>query len=518
MTSQASTLSIDFGEVGYWNSKHPFRIRFDIGPLTELIRDAENAYRVYELLLLDRPGDVWDYVWVVIEAVPPSVADSVARARQEVGLKHEDDAERWPDDRVPFSIFDGFFSWTGDDTAPEDAAWLENRDSTLMRSLSELVLSIARAAQSRLQGNDHLLCHLASRAKSRGHAYCYLERGVARTKERDLIPNEAQHPPAFYNKLKRVLCDANLASVAYRAGGDYRVLRMMATEQRRRATLTGHDAENALHLSALVNHKISNEAWDSKIWFFEEGLAHGDLFIEGGGLGGGNLKEVFESNYRAPARFIFASQDEGSIRGYAAEAGDGWMLYTNQSPDTRRLGLQRIDERRRSKIGAVLSFAEDGATLFDYEKSVVVVGTEVSAAARGALAIALVEWQRSGGTPLLVVIGDTAPFDRAGFEGVITVPADANDNNSMAEWFMSELRRARPWIDAVLALHVPRWVSQVLTGRLKRRDEPWPSWVVATTGEPSLKVDHWLEGDMARLLLEAHRRAEGMRRSVGGPR
>ncbi len=86
--------------------------------------------------------------------------------------------------------------------------------------------------------------------KSGGHPYCYLDRDVAREKSREMPPNEARHTPAFYKKLSALLRDADLASVAYRADGDYRVLRMMATEQRRRANLTGHDAGNALHLSA----------------------------------------------------------------------------------------------------------------------------------------------------------------------------------------------------------------------------------------------------------------------------
>jgi hypothetical protein len=131
-----------------------------------------------------------------------------------------------------------------------------------------------------------------------------------------------------YKQLDRLLGDPELASIAYRADGDYRVLRMMATEQRRRANKTGHSVGNAMYLSALTNHKISNEAWDSEIWLFEEGLAHGDLFIEGGDLGGNNLKSLVEGNHRLPSRYILSAKDEGNLEGFDIELGDGWVLYS----------------------------------------------------------------------------------------------------------------------------------------------------------------------------------------------
>lgn len=57
MTAYQSQLKVDFGDVGYGNSKQPFRVRIDAAALTALIPDAGNAHRVYELMLIDRPGD-----------------------------------------------------------------------------------------------------------------------------------------------------------------------------------------------------------------------------------------------------------------------------------------------------------------------------------------------------------------------------------------------------------------------------------------------------------------------------
>lgn len=90
----------------------------------------------------------------------------------------------------------------------------------------------------------------------------------------------------------------------------------------------------------------------------EEGLAHGDLFIEGGGLAGVNLKSLVEEHYRVPGRYILSTKGEGSIEGFDIESGIGCALYRKQLPDGRRLGLERIERHRRSRLGPVLSLRD----------------------------------------------------------------------------------------------------------------------------------------------------------------
>ena len=102
MTTYESTLSLAFGAVDVRNGKRPFRIRLDTGPLADLIRATESTHRVYELLLIDRPGDVWDYVWVVLEALPQRTANLVALARQSAQPEGAGRVHPWPDDRLPF--------------------------------------------------------------------------------------------------------------------------------------------------------------------------------------------------------------------------------------------------------------------------------------------------------------------------------------------------------------------------------------------------------------------------------
>ena len=217
MTAYQNELVVDFGEVGFRNSKHRFRVRLDSRPLMQLIEAAENgdisldkleamtsvcsvgldmivipgdtpaetnAHRVYELLLIDRPGDIWAYTSVVLDELPPGVASRVARAREKCAPRREGQTHAWPEGTMPFQDFDQLFYWAWDDTEPEDEAWLNHRDSGVMHSFAQQALAVVRAAQSRIVWNDHLLRHVVSRVRTGKHAYCFLDREIARQKNR----------------------------------------------------------------------------------------------------------------------------------------------------------------------------------------------------------------------------------------------------------------------------------------------------------------------------------------------
>ncbi len=399
-------LTIDFGAVGYWSGKEPFKVRLNSNALSELIEASMDARRIYELFLIDRPGDVWDYVSVIVEAAPVRVTGSIQHERKRLKNPY---AERypWEENLVPFPVFDKLFYWSGDDTDPADQAWLGYRQSAVMNNFARQLLSMVRLAQGNLDWSDHLLRHIVSTVKTGTHPHAFLERKAAIAKSIKAKPAGPAHTTAFYKKLDELLRDTELVSIAYRGNGDYNLLRMLATEQRRRANRTQHEPSHAMHISALVNDKGDNVEWDSTISYFDEGLGHGDLFIQGVGMVGGEpIKALIESNHRkAPGRNILSINDEGELEGFDKDSGDGWFLYKKREPSTRRMGLGQIESRRSSELGPVLAFASDGATLFDYDKTLIVVGEGVDSQAREALAASISEWEAKGGEPVLVVFG-----------------------------------------------------------------------------------------------------------------
>ena len=322
-----ASLTVDLGEVGDRHRRHRFRIELDAGPLLELICAARQVHRVHELLLIDRPGDVWEYVCVSPQSLPPFVTQRIAQARNALQESDRTDSHPWPEDRIPLTQFNRLFFWSGDDTDPESEAWLRYRESPPIQAFAMQVLSVAQGAQSTLEAEDVLLRHVASRIRSQEHAYCYLDREDAKQKSREAAPKADRHTQGFYDTLGELLRDDELRSVAYRGPGDYRVMRMMATEQRRRANLSGKKPSDTLHLTAAVGDRINNEAWESEIWFTDGGTAAGDLYVQGVRWEPGRLKGLIEEHHIAPGKYILSMQDEGELAGYVRQFGDGWVLY-----------------------------------------------------------------------------------------------------------------------------------------------------------------------------------------------
>lgn len=506
MTSFESELVIDFGNVGYRQAQFPFTVRLRATALWELFRDALTAHRIYELLLIERPGDVWDYVSVLIEEAPPAVLNRVSRLRPETERAHGETPSTQSIE-VPFNEFDQLFYWAGDDTEPEDEAWLSGKDRPAVRAFAQQLLAAAGAARDQLAWGDPLARYALERVRANEHPYAYLPRASAIRLGQEHAPNLQIHSEAFYKQLESLLRDPELVSVAYRADGDHRVLRAMASEQRRRATATGHAPGLALHLSAICNQRISNDDWGSEIWFYEEGLGHGDLFIEGGGLGGAPIKALVQRHGRVPGRCILSVIDEGDISGFEREAGDGFVLYRKKAPDCRRLALERIESRRSSQLGPVLTFGGAGSTLFDHDKAVVLVGESISAQARSTLAKVLAEWQQHGGDPAVLVFGDRKPFELAGCR---LLQAPGNEGTTSA-WVRVVLRQARPWMDALIALAPPSWSTEAMAALVQDQTTPWSPWVVTYGDTGELQSHHAINRDLDEVLLQASDLARSMR-------
>lgn len=512
MTTYKDELTIDFGRVGYWKSLEPFKVRLDSSALTALIEAASDARRVYELLLIDRSGDIWDYVSVVVDAAPVRIIERIQYERKKFKSPYGEKYP-WNEDCVPFTVFDKMFYWAWDDTDPADAAWLNHRDSKVMRNYVIQLLGMVRASQGQLGWNDHLLRHIVATIKLGTHPYSFLERKAAVEKSASERPADPEHTTEFYKKLGDLLRDPELVSIAYRGNGDYKLLRMLATEQRRRASRTQHASSHAMHISAVVNRKTDNVAWDSEIWFFDEGLGHGDLFIQGvGSVGGAPIKALIEVHRRtSPGRYILSMQDEGDLAEFDKSSGDGWFLYTRRQPYDRRTGLDAIEWSRSSKLGPVLAFSESGGTLFDFDKVLLVVGEDVDSQAREALAASTAEWEANGGDPVLVVFGDQGVFELAGCRRIFTPPDAKTADQDKVDWLSDLIRVERSWIDVIISLDAPRWVEEDLSWRAKRTELPWQPWVVCSKATKELKASFLIDGNLNTALREAHLRAKSQR-------
>lgn len=489
-------LTIHFGNIGSIGGKPaPYVVRLTCDPLLELIKDAKKAHRIYELLLIERPGDVWDYVQVEVSGNTETGSSANTGRKQ------------------AFNEYDSQFFWQWDDTPSIDAAWLTYRESPALQAYARQLLAMVRESIQKLGHGGHLITHVVDSIHGQTHALCFYTREKAIQKGLQYGMPDGGFTVDFHRQLGRLLRDKNLVSVAYRDGGDYEVLRALATEQRRRSNRTGHRLSQSLLIHALVNRKVGNEIWGSEIAYFDEGLGHGDLFIQGSGMGGSPVGALIQSGFRNEPAHILAATDQGEILGYVRTSGPGWFGYSRIEPVYRRMAMELAEHRRSSKLGFILAFEEVGATVFEQDMTVFYVGKSIDSQARKAIADCVAEWQGVGGKVILIVEGDQSLFIERSCKEIYAPPDLAGDttDDELEHWLWHVFRRALPWVDVIISLDAPDWANRALSQRASDTDSVWTPWVVAQPEPKYLKVDYLLSPKLDIVINEAHRRATGFR-------
>lgn len=333
-------MTLDFGHVGY-KEQHQFSVRLDPAPLFLLIDHAAQCFRLAELLMIERPGDLWDYIW----AVPIQVSAYLHRRLDECMQSNMEYSRMfWPDQHVPFTAFDKMLEamWDDGERAADD--WNDLRHGPIMNGYVQRLFEAVQAAKQMPSNDDPLYAHIVATVAANTHPKCFIPRRDMTQYAFDYRAIEPEDSPKFNSKVVELLNDPELESVAYRASGDYALLRMMATEQRKRANAKNLKPEFALFICALVDNRVGNAQWDSNILFFSEGIAYGELFIQGPGL---RIPSLYTNYHGVPYRAILSYTDEGDLKGFSKEVGDGWVYYQNMTPGSRDAGRALVEERRQ---------------------------------------------------------------------------------------------------------------------------------------------------------------------------
>lgn len=508
MNREKLTLTVDMGLVGHRNSKCPFRVELDAKPLAKLMSDASKAYRVYELMLIARPGDVWRYVEVVPSELPPTVVRLLERARESAAKRYRTEAP-WPKDRIPLFEFDSLFGWAGDDTEPEDDAWLSQRESRRFYLYARQLLEMARGSQVRLNSKDPLIRGELKRIQAGVHKFDCLAREDAIRSSRAHPPVRARNKQAFYERLEELLSDPLLVSVAYRGGsGDYKILKMLCSEQRCRSDRTGKQPYLALAISALADKRVNVDAWGADIRFFDEGIGPGNLFIEEWVVDE-KFKDLLEKRRRlSPGLCILARGSTVELDGYSREDGDGWTIFRRIAPTTRRRELEEVNMWASRE--AMLTFeSEAGGTVFASDKTLMIVGEGVSDEVRETLGEVVAEWEKMGEAPVTIVSGNPQPFNRRLCKSVLYTQAATLEASPAAagEWFAKVLKERRPWIDVAILLDVPNALRSELNIALSAQVKPWSPWIVSGGESRVDRSDVALDHNLASAIQSARSKA-----------
>jgi hypothetical protein len=309
----ADPISLDLVCEHYRGEKHPFRVRLHFDALAQLMNDALHSVRVYELMMIRRPGDVWNYVWVEAVEVPPRVENWV---REKAAWSHK----RF----VTFKKFDGMFRYAYDDTEPEDACWLKARGERPFVDLAEQLFTQIKVIQSRVRKNPDLLTkHVLTAMEARRHRYDYLQQPpiwcTLPGHEPVYLPT---HSDSYYRKLEELLTAAEITSVGFSYETDFQAIRLACTEQRRRADATGKKPREAFHITALADGLSYAREWEADILRYMEGLGWAQLYVSTP-----ETMKVCVGIRGSAYPFFFLDADAGEVSGYTKTAGDGWFLY-----------------------------------------------------------------------------------------------------------------------------------------------------------------------------------------------
>ncbi len=299
----------------YHGEQYPFRVRFHFDALVELFNDALRGVRIYELMMIRRPGDVWNYVWVEVVELPP-------RAQKMAEAKYTRGAEGF----VKFQKFDDLFRWADMDTEPEDECWLRARGERPFAELADQLFLQVKVIQARLRnGQDILTAHVLSAMESRQHAFDYLinPRVICTLPGHSANYHVPKHPTAYYEKLEALLATPQITSVGFNCDNDFPAIRLACTEQRKRANATGQHPHDAFFITMLSDGLPYVRGWGAEVHTRYEGLSPATLYVMDA--------EMFKicaglRDSRHP--FFFTDSDAGQVRGYSlVEKDDCWFLY-----------------------------------------------------------------------------------------------------------------------------------------------------------------------------------------------
>lgn len=320
-------VQIDLQGHHYRGEPYSFRVEILDHALDHLIEDARNAYRVYELFAIRRPGDLWKYLWVRLIDVPGQVWESYRSAREQQRLRQY---HLWPDPTLPLLDFDRLFSW-GCDTTTIDECWLMARHGQQFKALAvEFYARITQAQAGLHDSQDSLIRNEIRSLLSVQHPCDYkAESPFVLTRDDYLSPVIQKRTAGYYEKLRQLLTLPQIRNVACCGDEDFQTIRWVCAAQRQRGEALGQRPVDGLAIHLLSDGFPAIEAWEAVVQFWGSGPPYGDLWVHQNPYAP-CIKDYVE-RFKRRHWLYFVHEDNDEIAGYQRTAGEGWALYQDQN-------------------------------------------------------------------------------------------------------------------------------------------------------------------------------------------
>lgn len=315
-----------------------FKFELSARPLEILIDEAARGNRIYELMMITRPGDVLHYLWMKIIEADTQV---IEKLKEHLKYNHFFSSEiEALLSELPYLLFDKPFNLHPSitDEEPFASLWYCYRQKQSFPILFEII----QKAQLKLRmQDDFLLQKELARIDTHTHALDLLP-GVARKTEitPDKRISEPSHMPIEILNLVKQLIQQDDVNSVYCYAQDFIFWRMVVSEQVRRAETRNLPPQKALYLCGTDSGYVVDEwaaNWGGEIFIPYEGGQICDLFIKPHWF---NFFEPqphpdkFILGYYQDRRahYVLADEDFGELHGASRTRYGDWTLYKSNFP------------------------------------------------------------------------------------------------------------------------------------------------------------------------------------------
>lgn len=255
-------------------------VDIDARPLVSLVDAAFYGNRVYELMSINRPGDLLHYLWVMFIELDDELIKSI---KESVGYKYPYRFDiKKPLTGLPFIYFDEKFFWQGDDSKLSDAAWRDHIDSeSWYQKLSSLYQFVC-TLQNRLRTvDDFLLQNEVRLIDEKKHRLDFLSsiKRNCNLEPQNFVSSDKYTD--FYNMVAQIAAQSDVNSVSC-PFNCFAIWRILVEEQVKRSQKQVLPPQDAFKLSGpdsgFGDDKLA-ENWGGYVHIPYEGMCDGDIIF-----------------------------------------------------------------------------------------------------------------------------------------------------------------------------------------------------------------------------------------------
>jgi hypothetical protein len=317
----AASEVVGLGSYFGWRERDcPFTIEIDAHPLAILAESAARGYRVYEFMSLHRPAGVLRYLSARMANVHPTIQE---RVNTDLKQRYRFFREA---DRPVFTLydFDQLFFLQGDDTQPEDQAWIGFKEQPEWNKRLSRYFSLVATWQKRLRKKDDFLIQRElGLIAAHEHRQDFLSVVPFDAFAMAVPPDKSVLPPALFNLVRDLILKEQVQSVSCELK-DFPLWRLLVSQQVQRAEKASLPPQSAFGLcgpEGRAPNFVAAEDWGGYVHHPYEGVVPCDIYFLP------HWRNFSFGSMKSTCKYLLTQQDFGEKECASRTVFDDWFLY-----------------------------------------------------------------------------------------------------------------------------------------------------------------------------------------------